>query len=405
MQTRLNNAPSLPIGVFLQSEANALESAAAIKKALEEASKNFPEDMTYTIPYDSTDFITASIEEVVKTFVEALILVILIIFLFLQNWRATIIPLIAVPVSIVGAFAGMYALGFSINLFTLFGLVLAIGIVVDGEMQIANNQAISLWHLANEIQDNKYLSNLSRYLGTLSWGIIQVKNHKYIEGISSIIVTIKYLIYEAKEVFPFIEDALRVLNIWIQENKVLFREKEIDLFMHLFNSLVPNQEKNEVIDLVRKEDWINIYNKLGHRIYNTQEYTSEWGLDFYNYNLASSKLNKLDLNLIMNNVQNLVTALATRIDVRAKLLYGLSDILFKYKLSEDTFQQKYEACLKLLIVSVEDTEEKRKQFTNSYERAFLSDEYRKTYKLRQSTTRQKALCFALTPCSLLLYPA
>ncbi len=258
---------------------------------------------------------------------------------------------------------------------------LAINLIVDGEMQIANNQAISLWHLANEIQDNKYLSNLSRYLGTLSWGIIQVKNHKYIEGISSIIVTIKYLIYEAKEVFPFIEDALRVLNIWIQENKVLFREKEIDLFMHLFNSLVPNQEKNEVIDLVRKEDWINIYNKLGHRIYNTQEYTSEWGLDFYNYNLASSRLNKLDLNLIMNNVQNLVTALATRIDVRAKLLYGLSDILFKYKLSEDTFQQKYEACLKLLIVSVEDTEEKRKQFTNSYERAFLSDEYRKTYKL------------------------
>ena len=123
MQTRLNNAPSLPIGVFYKVEANALESAATIKKALEEA-KNFPEDMTYTIPYDSTDFITASIEEVVKTFVEALILVILIIFLFLQNWRATIIPLIAVPVSIVGAFAGMYALGFSINLLTLLVLFL-----------------------------------------------------------------------------------------------------------------------------------------------------------------------------------------------------------------------------------------------------------------------------------------
>ena len=139
MQTRLNNSPSLPIGVFLQSEANALESAAAIKKALEEASKNFPEDMTYTIPYDSTDFITASIEEVVKTFVEALILVILIIFLFLQNWRATIIPLIAVPVSIVGAFAGMYAFGFSINLLTLFGLVFAIGIVVDDAIIVIEN--------------------------------------------------------------------------------------------------------------------------------------------------------------------------------------------------------------------------------------------------------------------------
>ena len=139
VQTRLNNAPSIPIGIFLQSGANSLETADAIKKALEEAAKGFPEDMAYTIPYDSTDFITASIEEVVKTFIEALILVILIIFLFLQSWRATIIPLIAVPVSIVGAFAGMYALGFSINLLTLFGLVLAIGIVVDDAIIVIEN--------------------------------------------------------------------------------------------------------------------------------------------------------------------------------------------------------------------------------------------------------------------------
>lgn len=137
--TRLNNAPSIPIGVFLQSGANSLETADAIKKALEDASKSFPEDMTYSIPYDSTDFITASIHEVIKTFVEALALVILIIFLFLQSWRATIIPFIAVPVSIVGAFAGMYALGFSINLLTLFGLVLAIGIVVDDAIIVIEN--------------------------------------------------------------------------------------------------------------------------------------------------------------------------------------------------------------------------------------------------------------------------
>ncbi|WP_418179111.1 efflux RND transporter permease subunit [Aliarcobacter lanthieri] len=137
--TRLNDAPSIPIGIFLQSGANSLETANAIKKALEESSQFFPEDMTYSIPYDSTDFITASINEVVKTFVEALILVILIIFLFLQSWRATIIPLIAVPVSIIGAFAGMYALGFSINLLTLFGLVLAIGIVVDDAIIVIEN--------------------------------------------------------------------------------------------------------------------------------------------------------------------------------------------------------------------------------------------------------------------------
>lgn len=139
VQTRLNSSPSIPIGVYLQSGANSLETADAIKKALEDASKNFPEDMTYSIPYDSTDFISASINDVVKTFVEALILVILIIFLFLQSWRATIIPFIAVPVSIVGAFAGMYALGFSINLLTLFGLVLAIGIVVDDAIIVIEN--------------------------------------------------------------------------------------------------------------------------------------------------------------------------------------------------------------------------------------------------------------------------
>ncbi len=139
VQTRLNNSPSIPIGIFLQSGANSLETATAIKKALEDASKYFPQDMSYSIPYDSTDFISASIHDVIKTFVEALILVILIIFLFLQSWRATIIPFIAVPISIIGSFAGMYALGFSINLLTLFGLVLAIGIVVDDAIIVIEN--------------------------------------------------------------------------------------------------------------------------------------------------------------------------------------------------------------------------------------------------------------------------
>ncbi|OCL93405.1 efflux RND transporter permease subunit [Arcobacter porcinus] len=139
MQTKLNGSPSVPMGIFLQSEANALETADAIKAALEEASKGFPDDLKYSIPYDSTDFISASISEVIKTFIEALILVILIIYLFLQNWRATVIPLIAVPISIVGAFAGMYMLGFSINLLTLFGLVLAIGIVVDDAIIVIEN--------------------------------------------------------------------------------------------------------------------------------------------------------------------------------------------------------------------------------------------------------------------------
>ena len=139
MFTKLNNAPAVPIGIFLQSGANALETARAVKKALAEAKKNFPAEIEYKIPYDSTDFVDISIKEVIKTFIEAIILVILIIYLFLQNVRATLIPVLAVPVSIIGAFAGMYAFGFSINLLTLFGLVLAIGIVVDDAIIVIEN--------------------------------------------------------------------------------------------------------------------------------------------------------------------------------------------------------------------------------------------------------------------------
>lgn len=138
-ETRLNNSPAVFIGIFLQSGANALETAQLIENALEESSKNFPEDLTYALPYDSTDFIEVSIKEVIATFIEAIFLVTCIIFLFLQNWRATLIPVIAVPVAIVGAFAGMYAFGFTINLLTLFGLVLAIGIVVDDAIIVIEN--------------------------------------------------------------------------------------------------------------------------------------------------------------------------------------------------------------------------------------------------------------------------
>ena len=139
MKTKLNNAPAIPIGIFLQSEANAIETAQGVRDTMSGISENFETGIQYKIPYDITDFIQVSINEVLKTFIEALILVILIIFLFLQNWRATLIPILAVPVSIIGAFAGMYMLGFSINLLTLFGLVLAIGIVVDDAIIVIEN--------------------------------------------------------------------------------------------------------------------------------------------------------------------------------------------------------------------------------------------------------------------------
>ena len=139
MKNKLNNSPAVPILIFLQSGANAIETAKEVRKVISSISEDFVEDVEYTIPYDITDFVEISINEVIKTFIEAIILVALIIFLFLQNFRATLIPLIAVPVSIIGAFAGMYVLGFSINLLTLFGLVLAIGIVVDDAIIVIEN--------------------------------------------------------------------------------------------------------------------------------------------------------------------------------------------------------------------------------------------------------------------------
>jgi len=135
----LNGQTMVPIGIYLQSGANALETAKKVDATMEKLSKSFPQNMAYKIPYDTTKFIQESVNEVVKTLIEALLLVVVIVYLFLQNIRATIIPVLAIPVSIIGTFAGMYALGYSINLLSLFGLVLAIGIVVDDAIIVIEN--------------------------------------------------------------------------------------------------------------------------------------------------------------------------------------------------------------------------------------------------------------------------
>ncbi len=136
---RVNKRPTALIPVYLRAGANALEVKKAIVNRLEELSRTFPQGVRYEIPYDTTPFIDASIEEVVHTIFEALVLVILVVFIFLQSWRTTIIPALAVPVSIVGTFFGMQMLGFSVNSLTLFGLVLAIGIVVDDAIVVIEN--------------------------------------------------------------------------------------------------------------------------------------------------------------------------------------------------------------------------------------------------------------------------
>ncbi len=134
-----NEEPMIPVGIFLAPGANALEVSAALDAKLKEISHKFPEDLEYKVPYDATLFVDESIKEVVKTLLEAIVFVVILIYLFLGNFRATIIPVLAIPVSVIGTFAGLYAAGFSINLLTLFGMILAIGLVVDDAIIVIEN--------------------------------------------------------------------------------------------------------------------------------------------------------------------------------------------------------------------------------------------------------------------------
>ena len=136
---RFDGAPTALTPVFLRPGANALEVKREVVARMTELAKSFPAGVHWSIAFDTTPYVTASIREVVKTLFEALLLVTLVVFVFLQSWRATLIPVVAVPVSVIGAFFGMQVLGFSINLLTLFGLVLAIGIVVDDAIVVIEN--------------------------------------------------------------------------------------------------------------------------------------------------------------------------------------------------------------------------------------------------------------------------
>src|SRR6185312_12988175 len=135
----VDGKPAVGMAVFLQTGANALNVSRTIKSELVDMSKAFPADMEYMIPFDTTLVVKSSIHEVQKTIFEAGMLVLLVVFIFLQSWRATLIPMLAVPVSIIGTFAGLYILGFSINTLTLFAMVLAIGIVVDDAIVVLEN--------------------------------------------------------------------------------------------------------------------------------------------------------------------------------------------------------------------------------------------------------------------------
>ncbi|HWJ06008.1 MAG TPA: efflux RND transporter permease subunit, partial [Steroidobacteraceae bacterium] len=139
LRSQLDNKDAVAIPIFEAPGANAIEVSDAVRAKMAELSTRFPEGMAYSVVYDPTVFVRDSIKAVVTTLFEAVLLVVLVVILFLQTWRASIIPLIAVPVSVVGTFAALHLLGFSINTLTLFGLVLAIGIVVDDAIVVVEN--------------------------------------------------------------------------------------------------------------------------------------------------------------------------------------------------------------------------------------------------------------------------
>jgi len=151
VRSSYNLKPMVGMGIFLSPGANALEVSQKVDEAMKTLAKRFPKDIEYTVPYDTTPFVKASIHEVLKTLYEAIILVVILIYIFLGNWRATLIPVLAIPVSVIGTFAGLYALGFSINLLTLFALVLAIGLVVDDAIVVIEN-------IERNLHENKEIS-------------------------------------------------------------------------------------------------------------------------------------------------------------------------------------------------------------------------------------------------------
>ena len=169
-ESGINAGNAAVLNVSMLPGENAMEVAEAVKKEMEEIAKNFPEGMSYDIPFDMTTYISESIHHVYRTFFEALILVIIVVFLSLQNWRAAIIPIIAVPISLVGTFGVMLMCGFSLNMLTLLGLILAIGIVVDDAIVVVENvdRIMVAEKLAPFEATEKAMSNLGSALIAMS---------------------------------------------------------------------------------------------------------------------------------------------------------------------------------------------------------------------------------------------
>src|SRR5215212_9367827 len=168
LRSLLNNQPATAIPIFQLPGSNAIQLSDDVRAKMEELKKKFPAGVDYSVVYDPTVFVRGSIKAVVTTLLEAIGLVVIVVVLFLQTWRASIIPLAAVPVSLVGTFAVLHALGFSINTLSLFGLVLAIGIVVDDSIVVVENVER---HIANGL---KPLEATKRAMSEVSRPIIAI---------------------------------------------------------------------------------------------------------------------------------------------------------------------------------------------------------------------------------------
>jgi len=161
--TRINGKETAVFAIYSRPDANSLDVRSEVQTRMNELAKSFPDGVTWTSPFDTTPFITESIIEVAKTLLEAMLLVTLVVFVFLQSWRATLIPVLAVPVSIIGTFLGLSALGFSVNTLTLFGMVLAIGIVVDDAIVVIENveRIMAQEHLPAREATNRAMHQIS----------------------------------------------------------------------------------------------------------------------------------------------------------------------------------------------------------------------------------------------------
>lgn len=165
-ESGMNGENAAILAIYMLPGANAIKVAEEVKNAMDEISKNFPEGITYDIPFDITTYISESIHEVYKTLFEALFLVVLVVFFSLQSWRSTLIPIIAVPISLIGTFGIMLIFGFSLNMLTLLGLVLAIGIVVDDAIVVVENveRLMEEEHLSAHAATHKAMEGLTSAL-------------------------------------------------------------------------------------------------------------------------------------------------------------------------------------------------------------------------------------------------